>query len=72
MATMELSNRSTANVRDAFVPVWNFVAGYAVIWSTFSIAATVAQFTLKAAGLLSPTTANVETEILTWEPAQQP
>ena len=36
------------------VPVWVFVAGYVVVWSVFSLIATITQWALQYAGLLSP------------------
>lgn len=39
---------------DAVVPTAVFLAGYAIVWSTFSLAATLAQWWLHQAALLSP------------------
>ena len=41
----------------AFAPVGAFVAGYVAVWSVFSLAATLLQWGLEQAALLSPTMA---------------
>ena len=44
----------TMGFSSSLVPVWVFVAGYVVVWSVFSLAATIAQWALQYVGLLSP------------------
>jgi predicted metal-binding membrane protein len=38
----------------AFVPVWVFLGGYLVLWTAFSLAATLAQWGLHSLALISP------------------
>jgi predicted metal-binding membrane protein len=38
----------------SLVPVWIFVAGYVVVWSGFSLIATIAQWAFQYFGVLSP------------------
>ena len=38
----------------AFVPLWVFLAGYLVLWTAFSLAATLAQWGLHNLALISP------------------
>ncbi len=47
-------NRNHRDKVEPFVPTGIFVAGYVVVWSGFSLAATVLQWLLQDAGLLSP------------------
>jgi predicted metal-binding membrane protein len=47
-------NRSRREQQRAFVPVSAFVSGYLIIWIAFSVAATLLQWTLHSAALLSP------------------
>jgi predicted metal-binding membrane protein len=46
--------RKAAVQRNPVAPTFVFVAGYVVIWSVFSVAATAAQWELEQAALLSP------------------
>jgi len=48
------SQTETKNSTQPLASVWFFVVGYVVIWSGFSLAATIAQWTLHYVGLLSP------------------
>jgi predicted metal-binding membrane protein len=47
-------NRSRREQQRAFVPVSAFVSGYLIIWIAFSLAATLLQWALHSAALLSP------------------
>ncbi|MDH3594647.1 MAG: DUF2182 domain-containing protein [Rhodospirillales bacterium] len=47
-------NRNHRNKGEPFVPTGTFVAGYIVVWSGFSFAATALQWGLQEVGLLSP------------------
>ena len=38
-----------------YVPVWAFASGYLIVWGLFSLVATVLQWVLEQAALLSPT-----------------
>jgi len=51
--------RKRASSGRLFVPAWLFLGGYLAIWSAFSLAATLAQWGLHAAALLSPATLTV-------------
>ncbi len=53
-ARVNRGHSGTVDLSPNLVPVWVFVAGYAVIWLGFSLAATVAQWVFQYAGLLSP------------------
>jgi predicted metal-binding membrane protein len=59
-AKINRGHSGTKGHSPTLVPVWIFIAGYAVIWSAFSLAATVAQWALQYAGLLSPTMASTD------------
>ena len=47
-------NRRRLEQRQAFVPTGVFLLGYVLVWSGFAVAATVAQWGLNWAALLSP------------------
>jgi predicted metal-binding membrane protein len=47
-------NRSRREQQRAFVPVSAFVAGYLIAWSAFSVLATLLQWALHSASMLSP------------------
>ena len=47
-------NRNKAARGGAFVPTFVFAAGYLLVWGGFSLAATLAQWALERASLLSP------------------
>ncbi|MCC7325738.1 MAG: DUF2182 domain-containing protein [Burkholderiales bacterium] len=47
-------HRRHVKEKDAVAPTASFVAGYAIVWSAFSLAATLAQWGLHQAALLSP------------------
>src|SRR5260370_37348422 len=46
--------RSRSAQGRAFVPLWVFLAGYLVLWTAFSLAATLAQWGLHSLALISP------------------
>jgi len=46
---------------DPMVPTWVFMSGYIVMWSGFSLLATILQWALQNAGLLSPMMASTST-----------
>src|SRR6266481_1019082 len=48
--------RSRSAQGRAFVPLWVFLAGYLVLWTAFSLAATLAQWGLHSLALISPMT----------------
>jgi hypothetical protein len=48
-----ISRRRSGQER-AFVPLWVFLAGYLVLWTAFSLAATLAQWGLHSLALISP------------------
>jgi predicted metal-binding membrane protein len=50
-ATVARSRRAQGR---AFVPVWVFLGGYLVLWTAFSLAATLAQWGLHSLALISP------------------
>ena len=50
-------NRRRRQQQAPYVPTGVFLAGYLVVWATFSVLATTAQWTLHTASLLSPMTA---------------
>jgi predicted metal-binding membrane protein len=50
-ATVARSRRAQER---AFVPVWVFLGGYLVLWTAFSVAATLAQWALHSLLLISP------------------
>jgi predicted metal-binding membrane protein len=50
-ATISRSRRAQGR---AFVPLWVFLAGYLVLWTAFSLAATLAQWGLHSLALISP------------------
>lgn len=50
-ATISRSRRAQGR---AFVPLWVFLAGYRVLWTAFSLAATLAQWGLHSLALISP------------------
>jgi predicted metal-binding membrane protein len=47
-------SRSRSAQGRAFVPLWVFLAGYLVLWTAFSLAATLAQWGLHSLALISP------------------
>jgi predicted metal-binding membrane protein len=47
-------NRDRPKGNGSLVPTWVFIAGYVVIWSVFSLAATIVQWALLNTGWLSP------------------
>ncbi len=47
-------NRKTAAAGKPYVPTAIFLAGYLLVWAAFSLAATLAQYLLESAGLMSP------------------
>ena len=46
--------RSRRTQERSFVPVWVFLGGYLVLWTAFSLAATLAQWALHSLVLISP------------------
>jgi predicted metal-binding membrane protein len=50
-ATITRSRRAKGK---SFVPVWVFLGGYLVLWTAFSLAATLAQWGLHSLALISP------------------
>jgi predicted metal-binding membrane protein len=46
--------RSRRTQERSFVPVWVFLGGYLVLWTAFSLAATLAQWALHILVLISP------------------
>jgi len=61
--TFETLQRRKRERDEAYVPTAIFVAGYLLVWGAFSLAATVAQWWLQQAALLSPMLA-LETPLL--------
>ena len=54
IVTFASVHRRRLGKEDALVPTAAFVAGYALVWGAFSLAATLAQWGLHQAALLSP------------------
>jgi predicted metal-binding membrane protein len=54
LLTFATINRSRRAKGKAFVPVWVFLGGYLVLWTAFSLAATLAQWGLHSLALISP------------------
>jgi predicted metal-binding membrane protein len=54
LLTFATINRSRRAKGKAFVPVWVFLGGYLVLWTDFSLAATLAQWGLHSLALISP------------------
>ena len=54
LLTFATINRSRHAQGRVFVPVWVFLAGYLVLWTAFSFAATLAQWGLHSLALISP------------------
>jgi predicted metal-binding membrane protein len=57
--TFTAVNRKRSAIDTVFVPTWIFVAGYLLIWTVFSLLATLLQWGLHAASLLTPMTLTV-------------
>ena len=54
LLTFSTITRSRRAKGKAFVPVWVFLGGYLVLWTAFSLAATLAQWGLHSQALISP------------------
>ncbi len=54
--TFTAVNRKRYAAQSTFVPVWIFILGYLLVWSGFSLLATLFQWSLHAAALLAPMT----------------
>lgn len=57
--TFAAVNRQRSALGAVFVPTWIFVAGYLLVWTGFSLLATLLQWGLHAASLLTPMTLTV-------------
>lgn len=57
--TFTAVNRKRYAAQSAFVPVWIFILGYLLVWTGFSLLATLLQWSLHAAALLAPMTLTV-------------